>query len=910
METGPSRTPIFVFDIWGCRGSRNLEPGSSRLGTRTPCYSVLGREELLVFDAGRGLAALGIAMKQGVRYQNVSHIHLLVSHAHMDHWEGLKDVDWFWLKDRPLEVTLHGPSEAVEAARAAFAHPSYVPLEQLASGTNVRFDVDALKAGDERDLGSFRLKTAALNHYSGSGPTKRMLDALGFRAEGKDGPVVSYVSDHEPSPSHAADEARLVTGASLIVLDAHYANISEHSYGHGSIEYAARIARSYPDTLVMASHIGSLLSDESIIESVLRHAQGVANFRLSREGDSYFWNWREQKFITHGQPPAVSVGSDGTPRRPFPKGGLATPEDLHILRHELKTPINQIMGYSELIEEEMEDKGESSYTADLRKIHKASQQLLYLVDQIQLPDSAPGAPPPVPQHSTGLEQATAEIGTDDEAAVALPADYDQNGAPGEHVLVVDDNELNLDMLSRRLKGRGYRVSVASDGQQAFEKVNADRFDAILLDIMMPGISGLDVLKALRKTYTPADLPVIMATARDQSEDIVEALKLGANDYVTKPLDFPVVVARLRTHLSLKKARDRVNRLVEGLEVRNRFIRKTFGRYLSDDVVASLLESPEGLKLGGDRRVVTMLMADLRGFTSMTHGMNPELVMRVLNNYLGTMAHVITKHRGTIDEFLGDGILALFGAPIQAEDDPRRALACALEMQVAIEAVNEHNAAEGLPSIDMGVALNTGEVVVGNIGSETRAKYGVVGSQVNLSGRIESFTVGGQILMTDATLQAAGRDVHVGKALALNAKGFKEPVRVYELVGLGAPYNIFLPQRKDAPVQLSQEIPVLCWVLSDKLIDTDVFEGFITALSPRGGEMRSLASLEPMTNLKLRFAGDREKVLDSDIYVKVTCADETAHERLSFRFTSARPDVLEYIRQLRENNGRLPGEPAR
>src|SRR6266571_7007594 len=166
------------------------------------------------------------------------------------------------------------------------------------------------------------------------------------------------------------------------------------------------------------------------------------------------------------------------------------------------------------------------------------------------------------------------------------------------LLVVDDNEMNRDMLARRLARLGYTVAVAADGYQALTMIEAQPFDLVLLDIMMPGISGLDVLKVLRERYSVADLPIIMATAKDQSEDIVTAMRLGANDYVTKPLDFPVVLARTETQLALKRAMQEIQRLAAQLEVRNRFIRDTFGRYLTDEVVTSLLDSPAGLQLGG------------------------------------------------------------------------------------------------------------------------------------------------------------------------------------------------------------------------------------------------------------------------------------------------------------------------
>ena len=190
------------------------------------------------------------------------------------------------------------------------------------------------------------------------------------------------------------------------------------------------------------------------------------------------------------------------------------------------------------------------------------------------------------------------------------------------LLVVDDNELNRDMLSRRLGGQGFVVDAAEDGSRALDRIDEQAFDLVLLDVMMPGLSGIDVLRRLRERFSESDLPVIMATARDASEDVVEALRLGANDYVTKPLDFSVVLARIETQLALKRQTQEIRRLAETLELRNRFIQSLFGRYLSDEVVAEILASPEGPRLGGEQRKVTLLMSDLRGFTPLTEGLLP------------------------------------------------------------------------------------------------------------------------------------------------------------------------------------------------------------------------------------------------------------------------------------------------
>lgn len=200
----------------------------------------------------------------------------------------------------------------------------------------------------------------------------------------------------------------------------------------------------------------------------------------------------------------------------------------------------------------------------------------------------------------------------------------------------------------------------------------------------------------------------------------------------------------------KRVEAEVQRVAEQLELRNRFIRETFGRYLADEVVATLLESPTGVRLGGEKRKITMMMADLRGFTSLSERLAPERVVAILNRYLATMVKIIKQYGGTIDEFIGDAIFVLFGAPIWQEDDAQRAVACAVAMQLAMAEVNDQNGQEDLPEVEMGIGIHTGQVVLGNIGSPERMKYGVVGRHVNLASRIQSYTTGGQILISETT----------------------------------------------------------------------------------------------------------------------------------------------------------------
>jgi adenylate cyclase len=266
------------------------------------------------------------------------------------------------------------------------------------------------------------------------------------------------------------------------------------------------------------------------------------------------------------------------------------------------------------------------------------------------------------------------------------------------------------------------------------------------------------------------------------------------------------------------------------------------------------------------------------------------VLRLLNSYLGTMADVVLAHQGTVDEFVGDAILAIFGAPLARPDDARRAVACAVAMQEALVALNRGNEAASLPRLEMGIAVHTGEVIVGNIGSERRTKYGVVGSTVNHAGRIESFTVGGQVLISDATLREAGEGVRVGERLAVDAKGTREPIVVYDLRGLG---EAQVPGGPDESVKLPVPLNVLCHVVVGKRVQAEAFGGRLIALSVRSGSLLTPRRLRPLSNLKLELRpSDRPPV---EIYAKVVHVSPDGS--VGLRFTPLRAETEAWVREV-------------
>ncbi len=340
----------------------------------------------------------------------------------------------------------------------------------------------------------------------------------------------------------------------------------------------------------------------------------------------------------------------------------------------------------------------------------------------------------------------------------------------------------------------------------------------------------------------------------------------------------------------------LQRLSKEVERRNQFIREAFGRYLTDEVVSNVLESPTGLELKGEKRSVTMMMADLRGFTSLSERLAPERVVTILNRYLSTMVPIIKQYQGTIDEIIGDAIFVLFGAPTWQEDDAQRAVACAVAMQLAMASVNEENRQADLPEVEMGIGIHTGPVVVGNVGSPERMKYGVVGSHVNLASRIQSYTTGGQILISDTTRREVGHILKTGTRMEVKAKGFEHPVTLYEALGIGRPHKLYLPERAETSVSLAEEVPFRYEIVEANHLGGESYKGTLTKLSPKGAEVRLEKPVPLFSNLKIHLDGNEGQDIPGALYAKVvgTAPGSTA---LSIRFTSSSPEIETFLRVL-------------
>jgi adenylate cyclase len=475
------------------------------------------------------------------------------------------------------------------------------------------------------------------------------------------------------------------------------------------------------------------------------------------------------------------------------------------------------------------------------------------------------------------------------------------------VLLVDDQPFIGKMIGSMLKEeRDIEFHYCQHARQAIHKANHVSPTVILQDLTMPDVDGLQMVRYYRMNSFSKQTPLIVLSGQEDAKVKADAFALGANDYMVKPPDKIELIARIRYHsqayinmLQRDAAYRRVEEQSAELEIRNQFIKKTFGRYLSDDIVESILNTPEGLELGGEKRKVTIMMTDLRGFTSIGERLPPEDVLAIINIYLKAMTDIILKYQGTIDEFIGDAILVIFGAPVFQKDDAMRAVACAIEMQLSMEKVNKKNLESGYPEVCMGIGINTGEVVVGNIGSEKRSKYGVIGSNVNLTSRIESYTVGGQILVSEATINDCNGKIRIDDQLQVMPKGVKQPITIYEIGGIGGHYNIYLPEKQNVEFfDLPEPLITSFTILEGKHAGVEKHAGKIIQIADLEIVLQSEVKTERLSNIKISIYDDQQKEITNEIYGKVV-EEKNLNDQACSRvnLTSVPPEASQYFNKI-------------
>ena len=464
------------------------------------------------------------------------------------------------------------------------------------------------------------------------------------------------------------------------------------------------------------------------------------------------------------------------------------------------------------------------------------------------------------------------------------------------VLLIDDQAIIGESVKRMLSTEhDIEFHFCQDPTQSIKMANEISPTVILQDLVMPELDGLTMVRYIRANEKTKLVPLIVLSSKEEAQIKAKAFALGANDYMVKLPDAVEIIARIRYHsrgyINLMER----NEAMGQLEKANQFIKKTFGQYLSDDIVESILETPEGTVLGGEKRVVTIMMTDLRGFTAIGERLPAEDVVSIINIYLETMTELILKYNGTIDEFIGDAIFVIFGAPIARPDDAKRAVACAMEMQIAMERVNNLCQEKGLPQVHQGIGINTGDLIVGNIGSTKRMKYGCVGRNVNLTARIESYTVGGQTFISESTKDVCSDILRIDDYMEVMPKGVKNPLTIYEIGGIGGDFNIYLPEKEAHELkELSEPISIQFTVLAGKHASLDLIDGKITKLFENLGEISCDVMLEKLTNLKISLLDVKNNTVINDLYGKITNKVREKPPTMIVNFTSLTPEATSFF----------------
>ena len=388
------------------------------------------------------------------------------------------------------------------------------------------------------------------------------------------------------------------------------------------------------------------------------------------------------------------------------------------------------------------------------------------------------------------------------------------------ILAVDDMPTNLEILRVRLEAQGYEVITAEDGEEALTKARELEPDLVLLDIMMPKLDGIAVLKQLKQDAMLRFVPIILVTAKSDVRDVVSGLDSGGDEYLTKPFEHAALTARVRSLLRVKELHDTVqhqaaklkeqteqlsswNRLLEERVAEQLMEIERIGRlkrFLAPQVAQMIASSdlPDSV-LASHRQEITVLFCDLRGFTNFTETSEPEEVMAVLRDYHENLGELIFRYEGTLERFLGDGIMIVFNDPIPCVDHTERAIRLALDMRERVDALGTQWRRKG-HELGFGIGIATGFATVGQIGFQERREYTAIGSVINLASRLCDEAATGQIVIPARVLASIEQSVKVKALGELTLKGFDKPLAAYDVLSWhNQPSN-----RKSSPTQTPEK----------------------------------------------------------------------------------------------------------
>jgi len=363
----------------------------------------------------------------------------------------------------------------------------------------------------------------------------------------------------------------------------------------------------------------------------------------------------------------------------------------------------------------------------------------------------------------------------------------QDRCAARRILVVDDYEDNAYLIKAVLDYQGYSVHVANDGVEAISKVTDIMPDLIILDVMMPRMDGFEVARVLRSRSECRAIPILMVTSLAEVNDKAEGLKAGADDYLCKPFSMTELLARVRSLLRIKELHDE-------LQAKNQLLEYVLDHYVSKEVADEILRDPKkNLRLGGYSSVISVLFADIRGFTPFTEQHDASYVVEVLNRIFQRLSPMVFQYGGTLDKYLGDSIMAFFGAPNLSTNDPERAVRTAWAMQQQFERLAE--TMPELRTLGLGIGIATGEAVVGNIGSDQVMDYTVIGNTPNTASRLQERALTGEILIDEATWTAVKSHVEASAVGPIQLKGQSQPIQIYQVTSVT---GTFLLEREGTP----------------------------------------------------------------------------------------------------------------
>jgi adenylate cyclase len=388
------------------------------------------------------------------------------------------------------------------------------------------------------------------------------------------------------------------------------------------------------------------------------------------------------------------------------------------------------------------------------------------------------------------------------------------------ILAVDDMPTNLEILRVRLEAQGYEVITAEDGEEALTKARELEPDLVLLDIMMPKLDGIAVLKQLKQDAMLRFVPIILVTAKSDVRDVVSGLDSGGDEYLTKPFEHAALTARVRSLLRVKELHDTVQHQAaklkeqtEQLSSWNRLLEERVAeqlteierigrlkRFLAPQVAQMIASSdlPDSV-LASHRQEITVLFCDLRGFTNFTETSEPEEVMAVLRDYHENLGELIFRYEGTLERFLGDGIMIVFNDPIPCVDHTERAIRLALDMRERVNELGTQWRRKG-HELGFGIGIATGFATVGQIGFQERREYTAIGSVINLASRLCDEAATGQIVIPARVLASIEQSVKVKALGELTLKGFDKPLAAYDVLSWhNQPSN-----RKSSPTQTPEK----------------------------------------------------------------------------------------------------------